>query len=48
MKDHETLLTHNIKNGLTVHLVIKASSRTPEVTNTSRPPGNILYKTSTV
>lgn len=28
MKDHETLQTHNIKDGLTVHLVIKTSSRT--------------------
>lgn len=28
MKDHETLSTHNVKDGLTVHLVIKAP-RTP-------------------
>ncbi|KOC66309.1 Ubiquilin-1 [Habropoda laboriosa] len=28
MKDHETLRTHNVKDGLTVHLVIKAP-RTP-------------------
>ncbi|XP_043499359.1 ubiquilin-1 isoform X1 [Polistes fuscatus] len=28
MKDHETLATHNVKDGLTVHLVIKAP-RTP-------------------
>ncbi|PSN49001.1 Ubiquilin-1 [Blattella germanica] len=28
MKDHESLQTHNIKDGLTVHLVIKTSSRT--------------------
>lgn len=40
MKDHETLGTHNIKDGLTVHLVIKANSRSPEVNNTPRPPGN--------
>lgn len=24
MKDHETLGTHNVKDGLTVHLVVKA------------------------
>lgn len=43
MKDHETLGTHNIKDGLTVHLVIKASSRTNEVNNAPRPPGNVSY-----
>ena len=41
MKDHETLSTHNIKDGLTVHLVIKARSRTPEVNSTPRPPGKL-------
>ncbi|KAK6643769.1 hypothetical protein RUM43_000032 [Polyplax serrata] len=41
MKDHETLGTHNIKDGLTVHLVIKASSRTPEVNSTPRPPADV-------
>jgi len=30
MKDHETLAAHNIKDGLTVHLVIKASARPAE------------------
>jgi len=30
MKDHETLKSHNVKNGLTVHLVIKTSSRASE------------------
>lgn len=30
MKDHETLKSHNVKNGLTVHLVIKTSSRATE------------------
>lgn len=32
MKDHETLKTHNVKDGLTVHLVIKAP-RTPGTQN---------------
>ncbi|KAL0270666.1 UNVERIFIED_CONTAM: hypothetical protein PYX00_008002 [Menopon gallinae] len=41
MKDHETLGTHNIKDGLTVHLVIKASSRTNEVNNQPRPPADV-------
>lgn len=40
MKDHETLGTHNIKDGVTVHLVIKARTRTPEATAAPRPPGN--------
>ncbi|XP_066993196.2 ubiquilin-1 [Anabrus simplex] len=35
MKDHESLQTHNIKDGLTVHLVIKTSSR-----GTSEQPGS--------
>lgn len=43
MKDHETLTTHNIKDGLTVHLVIKASTRTTEVNNAPRPPGLIRF-----
>lgn len=30
MKDHETLKSHNVKNGLTVHLVIKTISRATE------------------
>ncbi|XP_049766030.1 ubiquilin-1 [Schistocerca cancellata] len=34
MKDHETLKTHNIKDGLTVHLVIKTTTR-----NASEQPG---------
>lgn len=34
MKDHETLQTHNIKDGLTVHLVIKTTTR-----NASEQPG---------
>lgn len=32
MKDHETLGKHNVKDGLTVHLVIKAP-RAPGFTN---------------
>ncbi|XP_046611749.1 ubiquilin-1 [Neodiprion virginianus] len=36
MKDHETLATHNVKDGLTVHLVIKAP-RAP-ATQTEAPP----------
>lgn len=35
MKDHESLKTHNVKDGLTVHLVIKAA-RTPS--NQSQDP----------
>ncbi|KDR22728.1 ubiquilin-1 isoform X2 [Zootermopsis nevadensis] len=37
MKDHETLQTHNIKDGLTVHLVIKTSSRTSNEQTGSGP-----------
>lgn len=50
MKDHETLSTHNVKDGLTVHLVIKAP-RTP--TNQSqdstpqRSQGIKVYGSST-
>lgn len=43
MKDTDTLKQHNVKNGLTVHLVIKAMPRPePDVTaNTQRPPSNV-------
>lgn len=51
MKDQDTLTTHNIKNGLTVHLVIKtnapqnttttSSSTNTGSTQTQRPPGNL-------
>lgn len=47
MKDHESLSTHNIKDGLTVHLVIKTNSRPSDTgggnsnTNTARPPGKL-------
>jgi ubiquilin len=47
MKDHETLQTHNIKDGLTVHLVIKTSSRTSNDQTGSGPqpraPGKISF-----
>jgi ubiquilin len=46
MKDHETLQTHNIKDGLTVHLVIKTSSRTSNEQTGSGPqpraPGKVF------
>lgn len=45
MKDHETLSTHNIKDGLAVHLVIKApratSTQNQESNQTSRPRADI-------
>lgn len=50
MKDQDTLATHNIKDGLTVHLVIKTNApqnnTTSSSTNTGsaqtqRPPGKI-------
>ncbi|XP_005189617.2 ubiquilin-1 [Musca domestica] len=39
MKDTDTLQTHNIKDGLTVHLVIKAKTRNSETTQ--RPPADV-------
>nr|CAD7461059.1 unnamed protein product [Timema tahoe] len=41
MKDHENLQNHNIKDGLTVHLVIKTTTRSSDNTsaNQPRPPG---------
>lgn len=42
MKDHENLATHNIKDGVTVHLVIKSKSRTSETTTAPRPPGKSI------
>lgn len=45
MKDHETLSTHNVKDGLTVHLVIKAprtpSNQSQDTTQTLRPRADI-------
>ncbi|GAB1864962.1 Ubiquilin-1 [Camponotus japonicus] len=47
MKDHETLSTHNIKDGLAVHLVIKAprssSTQNQESNSTSRPQADVNY-----
>ncbi|KAF2885716.1 hypothetical protein ILUMI_20489 [Ignelater luminosus] len=40
MKDQDTLQTHNIKDGLTVHLVIKTAPR-PADSGPSRPPADI-------
>lgn len=40
MKDQDTLQTHNIKDGLTVHLVIKTAPRNTE-SGPSRPPADI-------
>ncbi|XP_012525444.1 ubiquilin-1 [Monomorium pharaonis] len=46
MKDHETLKTHNIKDGLTVHLVIKAprtatATQNQESNSVPRPQADI-------
>lgn len=51
MKDQDTLATHNIKDGLTVHLVIKTNAPQNNTTTstsantgsaqTPRPPGKI-------
>lgn len=40
MKDNDTLKTHNIKDGLTVHLVIKAPPK-PEPEGPTRPPADV-------
>ncbi|CAG9771102.1 unnamed protein product [Ceutorhynchus assimilis] len=40
MKDADNLKSHNIKDGLTVHLVIHAAPRTPE-NQAPRPPADI-------
>lgn len=42
MKDNDTLSTHNIKDGLTVHLVIKTAPR-PAEAGPQRPPGKIQF-----
>ncbi|XP_018366883.1 PREDICTED: ubiquilin-1 [Trachymyrmex cornetzi] len=45
MKDHETLSTHNIKDGLAVHLVIKAprtaTTQNQESNSASRPQADV-------
>lgn len=48
MKDYETLSTHNVKDGLTVHLVIKApctpTNQNQESTPSQRSQGiKMLY-----
>lgn len=41
MKDPDTLQAHNIKDGLTIHLVIKTAPRATD-SGPSRPPGKRL------
>ena len=41
MKDQDTLKQHNIGDGLTVHLVIKAPPRSEPESATQRPPADI-------
>lgn len=41
MKDSDTLKAHNVKDGLTVHLVIKAPPRPENETTTSRPAADV-------
>jgi ubiquilin len=45
MKDHETMQTHNLKDGLTIHLVIKTAPTNQSSSSSSapRPPGLRLY-----
>lgn len=38
MKDHENLTQHNIKDGLTVHLVIKSPRSATSPNNQDAPP----------
>ena len=38
MKDHENLTNHNVKDGLTVHLVIKAPRTTTTQNNQDSTP----------
>lgn len=39
MNDSDTMKQHNIKDGLTVHLVIKTPPRPEPEGGTRRPPG---------
>ncbi|XP_065349017.1 ubiquilin-1 isoform X1 [Cloeon dipterum] len=43
MKDHETMQTHNLKDGLTIHLVIKSPPTNQSASSSSapRPPADI-------
>lgn len=44
MKDNDTLTQHNIKDGLTIHLVIRSAPRTPDnTTGSSRQPGKFNH-----
>jgi ubiquilin len=38
MKDHETLASHNVKDGMTVHLVIKAGGSSPNNNQAASEP----------
>lgn len=41
MKDSDTLKSHNVKDGLTVHLVIKAAPRPEQERPQNRPPADV-------
>lgn len=41
MKDSDTLKGHNVKDGLTVHLVIKAQARPEQERPSNRPPADV-------
>lgn len=43
MKDNDTLQQHKIKDGLTIHLVIRGAQRSAEGTTPTRPPGLYNY-----
>ncbi len=38
MKDHENLASHNVKDGMTVHLVIKAGGSSPNNNQAASEP----------
>ncbi|KAJ8937769.1 hypothetical protein NQ314_011726 [Rhamnusium bicolor] len=40
MNDSDNMLQHNVKDGLTIHLVVRVAPRTPE-TGSQRPPADI-------
>lgn len=44
LNDIDTLKQHNIKDGLTVHLVIKTPPRPEPEGATRRPPGTVLLR----
>ena len=41
MKDNDTLKTHNIKDGMTVHLVIKSKAKEDDPNQPRRPPADV-------